>query len=132
MSGRTVSRRKLADFVAQELSQGNGTRALQQAAAYLVETRQTHSVGLLVRDIEAALARSGVVVADVVSAHTLTKEDKAAIAEIFSARELHTREIIDTDALGGLRIEAAGKRLDATLRRKINLLKETGLRKGTA
>lgn len=131
MSGRILSRRKLAKFVADKVQSGDSADALKQAAAYLIEAKQTHSVGLLVRDIEEVLARSGVVVADITSARSLSAEDKAAVAKLLGAKELQVREIIDSSVLGGMRIEVSGKRLDATLKHKIDLLKETGLRKGT-
>lgn len=131
MSGRLVSRRKLARFVAEELQSGDGNDAITKAAAYLIETGQTHSVGLLVRDIEEILAESGIVVADITSARPLGKEDKSAIAELLNARELHAREIVDASVLGGMRVEMSGKRLDATLKHKIDLLKEIDSRKGT-
>lgn len=132
MSGRTLSRRKLAGFVAEQLQSGDASAAIQQAAAYLIETKQTHSVDLLVRDIEEILAGQGDVVADVTSARALSDEDKAAIAALLGAKRLHAREIIDPSVLGGVRIEMSGKRLDATLKHKIDLLKEIDSRKGTS
>lgn len=132
MSGRTLSRRKLAGFIASELEAGKGKDAIQKAAAYLIENRQTHSVDSLVRDIEEILAQSGTVVADITSARPLGKEDKAAIARLLGAKELHTRETIDPSVLGGVRVEMSGKRLDATLKAKIDLLKEIDSRKGTS
>lgn len=131
MSGRTVSRRKLAGFVAEQLQTGDGKDAIKKAAAYLVETGQTHSAELLVRDIEEILAGNGTVIADITSARPLTKEDKATIAKLLGAKELHTREVVDSSVLGGFRVEAAGKRLDATLKHKIDSLKEIDSRKGT-
>lgn len=131
MSGRLVSRRKLAGFVADQLQSGDGVNAIQQAAAYLIETKQTHSVDLLVRDIEEILAERGTVVADVTSARPLSTEDKASIAKLLGAQQLHAREIIDSSVLGGVRVEMSGKRLDATLKHKIDLLKEIDSRKGT-
>ena len=131
MSGRTISRRKLAGYVASELQSGDGNDAIKKAAAYLIETGQTHSVGLLVRDIEEILAHSGIVVADTTSARPLTADDKTAIAKLLGAKELHTREVVDPSVLGGVRIEMSGKRLDATLQHKIDLLKEIDSRRGT-
>lgn len=131
MSGR-VSRRKLAGYVASELRAGNGKGVMQQAAAYLIETGQTHSVDSLVRDIEEILAENGTVVADLTSARPLNKEDKAAIAALLGAKELHARETVDPSVLGGVRVEMSGKRLDGTLKHKIDLLKEIDSRKGTS
>jgi F-type H+-transporting ATPase subunit delta len=129
--GTRVSRRKLAEFVARGIQSGKGEDALTKAAAYLIETKQTRSVDLLVRDVEEMLAKDGVVVADITSARPLSKKDKDAVAELLGAKELHVREIIDPSVLGGLRVEITGKRLDATLKHKIELLKEIDSRKGT-
>src|SRR5690606_15961468 len=124
MSGRTISRRKLASFVADRLQDGGGEEVIQQAAAYLIESGQKNSVELLVRDIEEVLASRGTVVADITSARPISKEDKAAIARILGTKDLHTREVVDPAVLGGVRIEVSGKRLDATLKHKIDSLKE--------
>jgi len=131
MSGRTVTRRRLAEFVANELQTGGGEEAITKAAAYLIESGKKRDVGLLVRDIEEILASKGTVVADITSARPLSSEDKTAIAKLLGASQLHARETIDPSVLGGVRIEMSGKRLDATLKHKIDLLKEIDSRKGT-
>ena len=130
-AGRKLSRRKLAVFVADELQSGDGEKAISQAAAYLIETKQKHSVELLVRDIEEILADNGTVVADVTSARKLSEDEKLAIAKLLDAKKLYTREIVDPSVLGGVHIAAGGKRLDATLKHRIDSLKEIDSRKGT-
>ena len=130
-SSLKISRRKLAAYVADEFQAGNGKAALKQAAAYLVETGRTRAAGLLVRDIEEALAENGTVVADITSAHPLDESEKAAIARLFPAKELHIRETVDPSVLGGIRAEIPGKRFEGTLKHKIDLLKEINTKKGT-
>lgn len=130
-AGRKLSRRKLAVFVADQIEAGDGEAAINQAAAYMIETKQKHSIELLVRDVEEILASHGIVVADVTSAREISEEEKAAIAKLLGAKKLHTRESIDPSVLGGVRIAAGGKRLDATLKHKIDSLKEIDSRKGT-
>ena len=131
-AGRTLSRRSLARFVAEKLESGKVDDVIEQAAAYMIETKQKHSIELLVRDIEAILAEQGTVIADVTSARALSQSDKDRIAGILNAKKLHVRETIDPTVLGGLKIEAAGRRLDATLKHKIDSLKEIDSRKGTS
>ena len=130
-AGRKLSRRKLAVFVADELQSGDGEKAVSQAAAYLIETKQKHSVELLVRDIEEILADNGTVVADVTSARKLSEDEKLAIAKLLDAKKLYTRETVDPSVLGGVHIAAGGKRLDSTLKHRIDSLKEIDSRKGT-
>lgn len=126
MAGKRISRRKLAAFLADKLASGAPANdVIDQAAAYLIETKQTHDVELLVRDIEEALMDRGVVVADVTAARPLTNDTKAAISSLLEAKDLHVRLAIDPSVLGGIRIGVSGRRYDATLRRKINLLKST-------
>lgn len=131
-AGKKLSRRTIARYVAEKIESGEGERAALQAAAYLIETKQKHSRDLLVRDIEEILAESGAVVADITSARKLDQAQKDEIAKILKAKLLYTREIVDSRVLGGIKIEAAGKRLDATLKHKIDVLKETGIKKGVA
>lgn len=131
MSGRTLSRRKIAEYLASELKSGKADDAIKKTAAYLKGTGQKRSVDLLVRDVEEILAKDGIVVADLTSARPLSSSDKKAIADILGAKELHTRDHIDSSVLGGVKVEVSGKRLDATLRHKIDSLKEITLRKGT-
>ena len=124
MAGERISRRKLAAHIADKLVSGApADEVIKQAAAYLIETKQTRDVDLLVRSIEEALMARGLVVADVASAHPLTGDVKKAIAELLGAKNLQTRETVDPSLLGGVRVDVPGKRYDATLRRKINSLK---------
>ncbi len=127
MAGMRISRRKLSIFLADRLMAGAPAKdVMTQAAAYLIETKQTHDVALLVRDIEEQLMEQGVVVADVTAARPLTSDVKSALTSLLKAKELHVRESIDASVLGGIRVDIPGKRYDATLQRKINLLKSTG------
>lgn len=129
--GRKISRRKLARFVAEQLQAGQADDVIKQAAAYMIETKQKHSIDLLVRDVEDILADSGTFVADITSARKLSQEETDVIKQLLGAKKLHVRENIDPSVLGGVKIETAGKRLDATLKHKLDVLKEIGSRKGT-
>jgi F-type H+-transporting ATPase subunit delta len=126
MAVERISRRKLAAYLADKLVSGAPAKeVIEQIAAYLIETKQTKDVELLVRDIEEALMIRGVVVADVTAAHSLTSEAKSLVAHLLDAKDLQLRETVDTSVLGGIRVDIPGKRFDGTLRRKINLLKTT-------
>lgn len=120
-----LSRRKIAAFYAQELLAGRDIRT--QLAAYLVETRRTREYELLARDIEAALAGLGVLVADIASASKLSAESRKAIEsyllDVTQAKKIYVRESTDSQLLGGVRASIPGRELDATLRHKLNQLK---------
>jgi len=119
-----LSRRKIADYAADRLQKGdNKQKVLREIAAYLCDTGRQNEAELLVRDIESALAERGIIVADATSAHPLTEPMKKSIAALLGAKHIQLRETVDPEVLGGVRIVAAGRRFDGTLRRKLTLLK---------
>lgn len=120
-----LSRRKIATYAADQLLAGGvATReVLRSVAAYLVETGRTRELTLLVRDIEDVLASRGHVVADVTSAHPLSKALKDEIKDLVGGDTLQLRELIDPSLLGGMKIDVPGKRFDGTIRRKLTALR---------
>ena len=119
-----LSRRKIADYAADQLLAGVATPSvLREVAAYLVDARRTRELTLLVRDIEGALAARGHVVADVASAHPLSTTLKAEIAKLTGGSSVQLRESVEPTLLGGIRIDIPGKRFDGTIRRKLTALR---------
>lgn len=119
-----LSRRKIAQHVTEKLISGAKLSDIaKEVAAFLVTTRRTRELDLLVRDIEGELAARGIVIADVVSAYSLADELKKQIGELVKAKDLQLRETVDVSVLGGVRIDIPGKRLDGTLRHKLAALK---------
>ena len=119
-----ISRRKIAAYFADELIAGRD--ATKSLAAYLVETKRTRELVLVIRDIEAALAERGVLLADVASSHALAEDTQHTITSylkgVTGATKVHLRPEIDESLLGGVRIETPGQRLDNTIRHRINQL----------
>ena len=122
MPGR-ISRRKVAEYVAEKLVKADGNKTLRELAAFLVETRRTDEVELLVRDIEQELAGRGMVVADITTARPLSESLKNDIKRMVGGKTLQVRETIDASVLGGVRVDIPGKRFDGTIRRKLTALK---------
>lgn len=120
-----LSRRKIAQVWADELLAGRDMTT--QIAAYLVNERRTDEAELIVRDTEAALADRGVAVADITTAGSLSADAKKAIQTFLSTRlgaqKVALRETTDPTVIGGVRIDTAGKRLDATLATRLGKLK---------
>jgi len=115
-----ISRRKLADYIVDRVERGDGIgTVVEELAAYLIDTRRTREAMLIVRSIEDELAARGTVVAHVQSARPLSNEMKEAIQRLLNASTVHLNEEVDPALIGGIRIEAPGKRLDATVKRKI-------------
>jgi F-type H+-transporting ATPase subunit delta len=122
-----LSRRKLAEYSADQLLAGKKETVLQELAAYLIEKKRVSELDLIIRDIEAALLLRGIAIADVVTARTLTSETQAHIEAFIASKhpgttvQLRTR--VEPDVLGGAKIGLAGEELDATIRRKLTTLK---------
>lgn len=120
-----ISRRKLADYVVAAVERGDDLgSALEQVAAYLIMTKRVREATLVTRSIEDALAEHGTIVAHVSSAHPLDKSIHAVIQRLLDASTLHLAEEIDPELIGGVRVEAPGKRLDATVKRKVSALSQ--------
>jgi F-type H+-transporting ATPase subunit delta len=123
-----LSRRKIAEHAANKLVSGVASKkVLKEVAAYLVETRRTREMELVVRDIEAALAEKGIVVADVTSARPLTALLKGEVSKLVGTKNVQLRETIDETVLGGMRVTVPGKRFDGTVRRKLTVLKSKAI-----
>lgn len=122
-----LSRRKIAELWADELLAGRDITA--KIAGYLVGEGRSDEVALIVRETESALAARGIVVADVTSAHDLTDESRAAIEKFLqtslNAKKVAFREATDPSVIGGVRVDVAGRQLDATLRTRLNQLKSS-------
>jgi F-type H+-transporting ATPase subunit delta len=119
-----LSRRKIAAHVADSLVSGKKPGdVMRTVAAYLVDTRRTRELELLVRDIETALSERGITVADVASAHPLSATLKTEVAKMIGGKSVQLRETIDPTLLGGIRIDIPGKRFDGTVRRKLTALR---------
>jgi len=120
-----ISRRKLAGFVVDRIESGDNLEgAIRELAAYLIDTKRTREGGLVARSIEDELASRGMVIAHVQSARPIGDDVKDVIQRLLNASKVHLTEEVDPTLIGGIRIEAPGKRLDATVKRKILALNQ--------
>lgn len=126
---QTISRRKIASYIATELAAGKPVGPLMtQAAAYLVDHHQQNQADLLVRDIEATLAREHkVVLAKVVSARKLSDQIIKSIAQYVqtaeAAKQVEVSASVDPSLLGGVIIRTPQAELDTTVRKQLNSLR---------
>lgn len=124
---RKLSRRSLAEYVAEGALTSRRSKVIKQLAAYLVDTRRTSELGLIVRDAAFYLSQKGIVGASVVSASELSAETKEAITEFISTRTKATTvgldATVDPTVLGGVRISIPGYELDHTVRQQLTALK---------
>ena len=122
MQGK-ISRRKLALYVVDAIeAHRHLDHALQEVAAYLVDSKRIREAELVVRAIEDELAARGIVVAHVTTAIPLVHELELAIKKLIGAKEIHLDSEVDPAVIGGVRIETPGKLLDATIKRKLLVL----------
>ena len=121
---RKIPRRKIAEYAASRITAGDPVATvLDEVAAYLLESGRVREQTLVVRAIEDALAQMGDVVANVTTAHPLDAEQRAEVKKLIGAPNVHLREVVNPDVLGGVRLETPGARLDGTLQRKILALR---------
>ncbi len=122
-----LSRRKIAEYYGRQLLKGTSQAELTcELAAFLVDTRRTRELTLIVRDIEDVLAHHGIVVADVTSVapidDTTEQSIKALASSVYRTTELHIRQHIDASVLGGVHISLPNEEFDGTLHRKLTRL----------
>lgn len=118
-----ISRTRLARYVADQLQTGN-TDVVRELAAYLVDEGRTGETELVLRSIYDQLERSGIVLADVTTAHGLDADIKSTIKQLLGADQLTVREHSAPEVLGGIRISTASRTLDATLQHRLTQLHE--------
>lgn len=123
-----LSRRKITGYIAQQLVAGvEVEQIVRQLAAFLIDSRRTKEVGLIVRDIEYELTKQGIVLARATSAFDLTEATRQAVTKIIQdktgAQHVQLHQFIDPSVLGGVKIDLPGLQLDATIARKLTLLR---------
>lgn len=121
-----LTRRQLARYAADQLMAGNQA-IVDKLAAYLLAERRVKELELLVSDIENELVGRGVAVAHVMTARTLNAALRTKLSRLLE-RELgvdtvYMSETIKPELIGGFKVRAAGREIDASLSRKINQLK---------
>lgn len=127
---RLVSRRKLAEYAAEQIMAGNDT-IMEEIASLLVYEKRQREIELLVRDVEAELAEHGEIVASVESARKLDADTKQEIEKylmsVVSANNNKSRvtlkESIDPTLIGGFKLRTPTATLDATIAKKLNDLR---------
>ena len=119
-----ISRSKLARHTTRRIIDGEGQAALQELAAYLIDSRRTREADLVVRAIYEELERAGIVIADITSAEGLDSDIRTALATLIGAEEFVPQETIDQQVLGGVLVRTPSRVLDATFARRLAKLRE--------
>ena len=125
---RKLSRRSLALYVADQLvTQPNHNEVVKQLAGYLIESRRTKELDIIVKDIDYYLSEKGIMNTVVTSAFDLAQETKNAI-EQFVLKQTNAKTIalsneVDPTVIGGVRISLPGRELDQTIAHQLTVLK---------
>ena len=118
----------MAEYIAEGLVEGKNKKTLfKQLAAYLVDSRRTKELGLIIRDIEWKLAEKGYVQATITSAFDLTAQTTKAL-EAFVKAETKASKVslekkLDPSVLGGVKISVPGREIDQTVAHQLTVLK---------
>lgn len=124
-----LSRRQVALYVAQELSEGKTIKQLsKKIAAYLHRAKKTNEADFLMKDVQAILAKKyNTLSAQVISAHPLDDKQRQEIKSLIGKREnvesVQLEESIDKSLIGGFIIETPSTHLDASVLNKLQQLK---------
>lgn len=123
-----IARRKVAHYIAEQLVEGVSVKTIaQQTVAYLVDTKQTGQIDLLIRDIETALAARGTVAASITSAFAVDDATRAIISEFIKEAEhaesvVIVNESVDPDLIGGVIVRSPNRVFDGSVRSQLKSL----------
>lgn len=119
------SRKELALALQKLLETSKDSKQLATAiAAYLLETRQTKDAAAILRDLEAVrFDKKGVLEIRVTSAHRLSESTIKSIKALFDAQHIIIHEEQDPSLLGGVKVRAHDKRIDYSVRTRLQRLK---------
>lgn len=125
-----VSRTRIASVIAQHVQKEGMTQKYAAAiASFLLEQKRTGELDSLLRDIQAAWAKTGYVEAVTSSAHplseTLKKEITDKIKHFYpSAKKIVITEKNNPELIGGVRITLPEAQLDLSVQAKLNKFKQ--------
>ncbi|MGH7218182.1 MAG: F0F1 ATP synthase subunit delta [Candidatus Microsaccharimonas sp.] len=125
---RKLSRRSLAQHVASHIAAGKPQKDVAlQLAAYLIQSRRTGELSVLIRDIKYYLGEHGHVAGTITAAHDLGASTLKAI-ESFAKQKTGANSVsldvtVDESLIGGVKLELPGYELDTTIARQLTILK---------
>jgi len=125
-----LSRRQLAEYAATQLLGGMSPKQLSaQLAAVLSESKRTHELELLIRDVAWELETRGKMAdATVTSATPLTASLRLELTKFIKSAakvdEVALQEKVDKSVIGGTKIETAVHSWDKTVAAKLRSIRE--------
>jgi F0F1-type ATP synthase delta subunit len=126
-----ISRRRLADYAADQLTAGQAPRNIaRQVAAVLLAAGKTKDTGLLIEDIAWQLENRGQLAnVQVTSATELSESLRQEIASFIKqaakVNKVTLNENINESVIGGVRIETAARTWDETIAKQLTEIRES-------
>ena len=125
-----TTNRQIAAAVVADLNKGKSQASVSKAlAAYLVGERRSKDTDAIMREVaRLQFVDNGQLEIDVISATKLTDASRKQISDLFlgKAKKLVMNETIDPTVIGGVKVESSTSRLDLTIHRRLQRLKEMG------
>lgn len=124
-----VSRSELVQVIAERTLHLKDSKELaKEIAAFLIDQNQKTDLNSLLRDVMQYRLNLGVTEAVLVSAHELTPQVIKDVRDLLQSHLPGSKEIvidqkIDSDVVGGVRIELPRERLDLTVVAQLNTFK---------
>ena len=124
-----VSRTKAAEYLANELVNGNRSESIQAVAHWLKDNGKINELPYLIKDATNYLAQnSDYYFVTVITARQLNDSQQSKISESIKSKyqigAIETIFLVDESLIGGVRIEFPDGVLDASVRGKLNKLIE--------
>ena len=123
-------RTKIAKTIADKTIKTGSTKEYsQQIAAYLLSERRVSDLSSIMRDVQQDWADVGCVEVLASSAHPLSSQTKADIAEQIkivepTAKKIIVTEVHDPEIIGGVQLSLANQQLDMSVEAKLNKFKQ--------
>lgn len=118
------SRQELATAILHIWNKRSEKVAAQTIAAYLVDNRRTGELDAIMREVaRLRQQQDGVTEVTATSAHKLNDSARKAIKSLLGNKKLIINEVVDSEVLGGVRLETSELSLDLTVRNRLNQLK---------
>ena len=120
-----ISIKQLAKYAIDQLEAGSDLSDVsQKLASFLLQERRTRDATQLFRAIDRELDERGSTQVVITSAHEISEDVKAQLADMLGAKNPVYDEVIDKSVIGGVKAVAGESQVDLTVRAKLNKFKQ--------
>lgn len=124
-----LPRMTLAKIIVNKSGSMPEKKLAKEIAAYVLSEGRTSELDALLRDVMAIRASSGLVEANIESAHELNKNITSEVSRLIKQVDPEAKKVIinyqhNPDLIGGLKISLPDRQLDISLKGKLNKFKQ--------